>query len=99
MADEKKVLNNEELENANGGILSRGSGWYMTVGNCNGSYLALRPQPYWDQYHELAHLWPGNQVFTYGEITNGTGLNGVACQYRKVCYNGIWGWANAAFLY
>ncbi len=97
MADEKKVLNSEELENANGGI-GRGSGWYMTV-NVPKNYLALRPQPYWDQYHELAQLYPGYQVFTYGEITNGTGLNGAACTYRKVCYNGIWGWANAAYLY
>ncbi len=97
MADEKKVLIDEELEGINGG-LSKASGWYMTV-NVPKNYLALRPQPYWDQYHELAQLYPGYQVFTYGEITNGTGLNGTPCTYRKVCYNGIWGWADAAYLY
>ena len=98
MSEEKKVINNEELENVNGGYGS-GAGFYMTVGNCNGGYLALRPQPYWDQYHELAQLYPGYQVFTYGATTNGTGLNGVPCTYRYVSYNGVWGWANASFLY
>jgi hypothetical protein len=71
----------------------------MTVGNCKGSYLALRPQPVWDQYHELARLWPGDQVFTYGQKANGIGLNGVPCSYTYVNFNGIWGWANASFLY
>ena len=83
MSEEKKVINNEELENVNGGY-GGGGGFYMTVGNCNGSYLALRPQPYWDQYHELYQLYPGYQVFTYGETTNGTGLNGTPCTYRFV---------------
>jgi hypothetical protein len=39
------------------------------------------------------------QVFTYGETTNGTGLNGVPCTYRYVNWNGTWGYANASFLY
>jgi hypothetical protein len=38
------------------------------------------------------------QVFTYGETTNGTGLNGVPCTYRYVNWNGTWGYANASFL-
>ncbi len=97
MADEKKILNDQELDGINAGY--GGGGFFMTVGNCNGSYLALRPQPYWDQYHELARLYPGYQVFTYGATTNGTGLNGISCVYRYVCYNGIWGYANASFLY
>ncbi|MCR4655897.1 MAG: hypothetical protein K5770_06690, partial [Lachnospiraceae bacterium] len=48
-------LTDEEVETVSGGYREgdgRG-GFYLTVGNCNGSYLALRPQPYWDQYHEL----------------------------------------------
>ena len=98
MSEEKKVINSEELESVNGGYGS-GSGFYMTVGNCNGSYLALRPQPVWDQYHELAQLYPGYQVFTYGQTTTGTGLNGVRCTYTYVCWNGIWGWVNSAFIY
>ena len=98
MSEEMKVLNNEELEAANGGY-GQGSGFYMTVGNCNGSYLALRPQPMWDQYNEIARLYPGYQVFTYGAMQNGTGLNGTPCTYRYVNFNGIWGWANASFLY
>ena len=98
MSEEKKVINNDELENVNGGYGS-GSGFYMTVGNCNGSYLALRPQPVWDQYNELAQLYPGNQVFTYGATSNGTGLNGMPCTYRFVSFGGIWGWANASFLF
>ena len=98
MSEEKKVSMNEELDSVNGGY-GNGSGYYMTVGNCNGSYLALRPEPYWDQYNELSQLWPGYQVFTYGSMTNGTGLNGTACTYTYVCYNGTWGWANSSFLY
>ncbi len=78
MSEKMKKIADEELENVNGGVNS-GSGFYMTVGNCNGSYLALRPQPIWDQYHELAQLYPGYQVFTYGATTNGTGLNGTPC--------------------
>ncbi len=95
MADEKKVLNSENLENVNGG---KGyDAWAMTV--CVQSvYLALRPQPWWDQYHELAQMPNGATVYTSGQITNGTGLNGTPCQYMWVQYNGIQGWANAAFL-
>lgn len=101
--DEKKiaglnVLTEEELEGASGGFGS-GKGFSLTVGNCNGSYLALRPQPCWDQYNELARLWPGYQVFTYGAMSNGTGLNGTPCVYTYVCFNGIWGWANSSFMY
>ena len=92
------ALSEDELEKASGGA-GHGTGYYLTVGNCNGSYLALRPEPYWDQYHELERLWPGYQVFTYGSTSNGTGLNGIPCVYRYVCFNGIWGWANSAFLY
>lgn len=107
MCDERKnkaaepigeVLSDEKLDQANGGCGS-GSGSHMTVGNCNGRYLALRPQPYWDQYHELAQLWPGYQVYTYGATANGTGPNGTPCTYRYVNWNGIWGWADAAFLH
>ena len=76
-----------------------GPGWMMTVGNCNGGYLALRPQPVWDQYHELAQLYPGQAVFTCGGTTNGTGLNGMPCKYLYVSFNGTWGWADAAFLH
>ncbi len=96
MADEKKVLNNEEVENINGGTGTT-SGWYMTVSVQSG-YLALRPQPCWNQYHELAQIPSGALVYTENGITNGTSLNGTPCQYRWVCYNDQWGWANAAFL-
>ncbi len=103
--DEKKslienagmLLDDEEVESVSGG--ARGAGYYMTVGYCNGSYLALRPQPFWDQYHEIAQLYPGDEVFTYGATTNGTGLNGVSCSYTFVSFNGTWGWANSAFLH
>jgi hypothetical protein len=53
----------------------------------------------WDQYNEIARLYPGYQVFTYGAMQNGTGLNGTPCTYRYVNFNGIWGWANASFLF
>ena len=36
---------------------------------------------------------------TLDRTTNGTGLNGTPCTYRYVRYDGIWGWANASFLY
>ena len=98
MSEEKKVINNEALDNVNGGAGSQ-NGFFMHVGNCNGSYLALRPQPCWDQYNELARLWPGYEVFTYGAMTNGTGLNGISCTYTYVQFRGTWGWANSSFLY
>ena len=91
------LLTDEEVETVSGG--AGGRGFYMSVGYCNGSYLALRPQPVWDQYHEIARLYPGYEVFTYGATTRGTGLNGVSCSYTYVSFNGIWGWANSAFLH
>ena len=83
MADEKKIIvDGQELDDVDGG---RGaSGYYMTVGSCNGGYLALRPQPVWDQYHEIAQLWPGYQVFTYGATTRGTGLSGVPSGFPSI---------------
>ncbi len=96
MADEKKVINNDELEKVDGGS-SKGRSWEMRV-HVDSGYLALRPQPRWDQYNELAQMPNGATVVTYGEITNGTGLNGTPCQYRYVYYYGQGGWANAAFL-
>ena len=97
MSEERKVINNEELDKINGGYGS-GSGFFMTVGNCNGSYLALRPQPVWDQYHEIAQLYPGYQVFTYGATTSGTGLYGAPCSYTYVRFNDNWGWVNSSFI-
>ena len=96
MADEKIIVDGQELEEVSGGY--GGGGYSMTVGNCNGGYLALRPQPVCDQYHELAQMWPGSTVFTYGAKTNGTGLYGTPCTYTYVQYNGVWGWANSSFL-
>ncbi len=94
--DDKKKLTNDELETVSGGV-GGGAGYYMTVGYC-GSYLALRPEPCWDKYHELARLLPGCQVFTYGETKRGTGPQGHECTYRFVRYEGCWGYADAAYL-
>ncbi len=91
------LLTDEELETVSGG--AGGGGFYMSVGNCKGSYLALRPQPVWDRYHEITQLYPGYEVFTYGETIDGTGVNGTPCKYRYVQYQGAWGYANASFLY
>ena len=95
MAD-KNIIDGQELESVSGG--QGGAGYNLIVGDCNGNYLALRPQPVWDQYHELARLYPGYQVMTYGQTTRGTGLQGVPCTYTYVYWNGMWGWANSAFL-
>ena len=92
----KQIMSVQELHNTNGGISEKG--YYMSVGNCNGACLALRPSPQWDQYHELARLYSGYQVFTYGETVSGTGLQGIPCSYTYVCYNGVWGWAKSDFL-
>ena len=86
--DNENRLNDAELMEVNGG--AGGSGYYMTVGDCGGGSLALRPQPVWDQYHEIAHLYPGYQVFTYGQTTRGTGKQGEPCSYTYVCWNGTW---------
>ena len=86
MAD-KIIIDGQELENVSGG--QAGGGYNMTVGDCGGGYLALRPEPVWDQYHELARMYPGYTVFTYGSTTRGTGLNGVPCTYTYVRWDGI----------
>ncbi len=96
MADEKKVLNNSELDKVDGGM-SKAQAFELRVCVDSG-YLALRPQPKWDQYNELAQMPNEAIVVTYGEVTNGTGLNGAFCQYRYVYYLGQGGWANAAYL-
>ena len=80
-------LNDDQLDKVQGG--SGGNGYYMTVGNCNGGYLALRPQPVWDQYHEIAHLYPGYQVFTYGGTTPGTGLNGIPSSLKHMMISSL----------
>ena len=51
----KKPMNGEELDKVSGGS---DSGFFMTVDDCNGSYLALRSQPCWDKSNEIAQLWP-----------------------------------------
>ena len=89
-------LDDSDLENVAGG--ARGDGYYMSVGSCSQGYLPLFPQPVWDQYRELAQLWPGYQVFTYGRTTRGTWTNGTSCTYTYVCYNGKWGWADSSCL-
>ena len=94
----KNSMSDGELDKVSGGYGS-GSGYIMTVGNCYGAYLALQPQPVWDRANELAQLYPGDQVFTYGATTNGTGQNGTPCTYWWVEYNGKCGWADASFLY
>lgn len=33
------------------------------------------------------------------ENVNGGAGSGAPCVYTYVCFNGIWGWANSAFLY
>ena len=40
----KNSMSDGELDKVSGGS-GKGSGFFMTVGNCNGSYLALRPEP------------------------------------------------------
>ena len=96
MAD-KNIVDEKELEGVSGG--SGGARYYyMTVGDCNGGYLALRPQPVWDQYHELEKLYPGYQVLSSGQTARGTGFHGISCSYTYVSWNGTWGWANSAFL-
>ena len=89
-------LDESELENVAAGY--GGGGYYMSVGICPDGYLPLSPQPCWDQYHELAQLWPGYQVYTYGQTRGGTWMNGARCTYTYVCYNGTWGWANSSCL-
>ena len=94
---EKQSIDAQELENAAGGYGYQ-NGFYMTVGDCNGTYLALRSGTSYSAYNEIAQLYPGYSVYTNGTIVQGTGINGVACYYRYVSFNGIWGYANASFL-
>ena len=110
---EKQSIDAQELENVSGGegrtintgssvtaIVRSGPGFgYGQIGSLtNGTYLALRSGTSYSPYNEIAQLYPGYSVFTNGTIVQGTGINGVACYYRYVCFNGIWGYANASFL-
>ncbi len=93
-----KAMSEDELEEVSGGN-GRGGGYFLTVGNCNGSYLPLLRAPVWARANEVWELYPSYQVFTYGETANGFGRDGVPCRYRYVCYNGNWGWADESFLH
>ena len=90
-----RKISDEEAESICGG--SGKGGYYLIVRDCAGS-LALRPQPYWDPHHILAQMSEGDKVFTYGEITAGSGIGGQECNYLRVNWQGIWGYANAKFL-
>ena len=93
-------LNDNELQEVSGGYGERRSGGYwMGVGHSEEGYVALRPQPYYDPYHEFAQLYPGCQVYTYGSMTGGTGRNGSKRTYMYVCFQGTWGWVDASCLY
>ena len=92
-------LNDAELQEVSGGYGESRNGHWMSVGRCDDGYVALRPQPYYDPYHEFAQLYPGYQVFTYGHLTNGSDRNNDPCRYMYVRYNGIWGWAEEKYLH
>ncbi len=97
--DEKKVLNNAELEQTAGGNSGMGA-YTMRVGDCNGSYLALRDVPNANTSRELAQLYPGYEVVTNGETAVGPAVGGGGnCTYIKVRYNGLEGWVHSSFVY
>lgn len=98
MADEKIIMDEQKLDEVNGG--AGGGPWVMTVTDCGGggSYLALRPEPKWDNARELAKLYPGYKVQTYGTTSRGTTLYGAPASYTYVCFNGTWGWVNSNFI-
>lgn len=98
MTNDKNWIDENVLEEVNGG--AGGGPWTMTVTDCGGggSYLALRPEPKWDNARELMKLYPGYQVLTYGTTTRGTGLYGTPCTYTYVCFNNTWGWVNSNFI-
>jgi hypothetical protein len=93
--EEKNMTGTAENNSAESGSLS---GYQMIVGDCGGSYLPLRSEAAYNSYNEIAKLYPGYTVSTKGTITPGSGINGMACYYRYVCFNSMWGWADAAFL-
>ena len=67
MSEEKKMMSVDEMEDAAGGKNhGYGFGFYMTVTDCNGTYLALRNATVYDRNNELAQLYPGYSVFTSG---------------------------------
>ncbi len=57
MADEEKILSEEELKDVSGGGYV--GPYAMIVGDCGGGYLSLWPQPIINPHHELARLSPG----------------------------------------
>lgn len=95
MAEEKKMMD-QELENVAGG--SGENATVMTVGDCNGSFLALRSAPSGEDSNIIEKLYPGYTVITYGEKAKGSAVGGGTCTYIKVLYRSIWGWVHAGFV-
>ncbi len=96
MAENKKALNEMELENANGGLGL--SGRTATIVNCAGTYVALRSSATYNPGNELAQLYEGYTVYTEGAVVPGSGINNAPCYYLKASYNGIWGYVNTSFV-
>ena len=93
-------INDDALKEVSGGYgRNLSNGGFLTVGNCPDGYLALRTHPEVNDSIELAQLYPGSQVYTFGSQTIGTGRNGSKCTYMQVNFQGTWGWADASCLH
>ncbi len=98
MAQEKKALNEMELENASGGKAKGLSSHTVTVTNCAGTYVALRSSAIYNPNNEIAKLHNGDTLVTNDDVVAGSGINNAPCYYLKAAYNGMWGYINTQFV-
>ncbi len=94
MADEKKVLDEKNLEKVSGG----NSGRWVTVTHDNGTFVALRNAPSGDDSTIVYKLHAGDMLYTEGNTTTGTAVGGGYCTYLCAEYNGFWGWIHSGFV-
>lgn len=95
MTEEKKELNEQELEKANGGY---GGGWWVSITHDNGTFVALRSAPSGSDSTIVYELKAGTSLFTYGETSPGSAVGGGTCTYLKAEFNGYWGWIHSGFV-
>ncbi len=96
MAEDKKALNEMDLEKANGGAGL--SGHTVRVVNCAGTYVALRSSAAYNPGNEIAKLFEGYTLYTEDDVVAGSGINNAPCYYLKASYNGQWGYINTQFV-
>lgn len=102
MADEKKIMVNEaDLSAVSGGTDDGTFTQRLTVGGCDGGYIALRSSPTYDDNNELEPLYDGTVLYSDGTTEMGFRFNQSSCTYVhvKVEKTNTIGWVDSKYVY